>query len=595
MYSRSFGFFCLAALLLSVVTGCKKSADTSTGPPRSANAPQSQAQSAPLPGLIARVHWLGINRLSGETNAAYFMTIWKLSETAQLEAQTLDKLASAIMSRAQPAGTKRPGVEKRLPDTNSEPRGAISANDTTNPLRSLLQDLLDEESYLEIRAETNQPGELALAIRLRADHALLWQTNLATALESLTGTRPTLSSGQTSGWHLDLATGGNQFANTNAHPQLSPQPLAFSLQPFHGWTLLGLSTGTNSTLADLQSRIARTGSPFEPSPTNFWLDGQAQLPRVAQAFALKWKLPDNCPKVTMTILGDGQDVRTHGQLHFPRPLPLELEPWNIPTNLVHDPLIGFTALRGFRPWLDAFKPWKDLNAGTTPNQAYIWDQEGLPAQQYCAAPLAQASNLVLRLSERLQQVANPWLQAERIGQLQKSTNCDGVVWSGAPFVSPQLRSTSDAQGQFVIASLIPLTRTNLPPPPELLGEISSRTNLLYYDWEITGQGLDHWLYLAQLWRFLTHHAQLPTDSASFAWFKAIAPKLRNCVTVLSTNAPNQLDFTRKSSLGFDSIELHLLTDWLESPKFPSGLHTFLAPPTPSTPAIAETNSTPKIR
>src|ERR1043166_7977847 len=96
MYSRSFAFFCLAALLLSVVTGCKKSADTSTGPPRSANAPQSQAQSAPLPGLIARVHWLGINRLSGETNAAYFMTIWKLAETAQLDGQNFDNASTGM-------------------------------------------------------------------------------------------------------------------------------------------------------------------------------------------------------------------------------------------------------------------------------------------------------------------------------------------------------------------------------------------------------------------------------------------------------------------------------------------------------------------
>jgi len=39
-----------------------------------------------------------------------------------------------------------------------------------------------------------------------------------------------------------------------------------------------------------------------------------------------------------------------------------------------------------------------------------------------------------------------------------------------------------------------------------------------------------------------------------------------------------LTFARKSTLGFTALELHLLADWLESPRFPHGLHTFPAPP-----------------
>ena len=50
-------------------------------------------------------------------------------------------------------------------------------------VRPLLEDLVQEESYLEIRGGTNQPGELALAVRLDEPRALLWQTNLAAALE----------------------------------------------------------------------------------------------------------------------------------------------------------------------------------------------------------------------------------------------------------------------------------------------------------------------------------------------------------------------------------------------------------------------------
>jgi hypothetical protein len=47
---------------------------------------------------------------------------------------------------------------------------------------------------------------------------------------------------------------------------------------------------------------------------------------------------------------------------------------------------------------------------------------------------------------------------------------------------------------------------------------------------------------------------------------------------MARTGPAQLDFTRQSTVGFNALELHLLADWLESPQFPHGLHTFLAPP-----------------
>ena len=40
---------------------------------------------------------------------------------------------------------------------------------------------------------------------------------------------------------------------------------------------------------------------------------------------------------------------------------------------------------------------------------------------------------------------------------------------------------------------------------------------------------------------------------------------------------HRLIFARASMLGFSSVELQILVDWLASPEFPRGLHTFLAP------------------
>src|SRR5437899_8984918 len=99
MYMRSLWFGFCAALLVGLAAGCKKSTPAepvSSEPPQAS--PQNAATQAPTLDTIARVHWLGIKRLAAETNAAYFMSIWNLPETAKLEAQTLDKLALWLAS-----------------------------------------------------------------------------------------------------------------------------------------------------------------------------------------------------------------------------------------------------------------------------------------------------------------------------------------------------------------------------------------------------------------------------------------------------------------------------------------------------------------
>ena len=106
----------------------------------------------------------------------------------------------------------------------------------------------------------------------------------------------------------------------------------------------------------------------------------------------------------------------------------------------------------------------------------------------------------------------------------------------------------------------------------------NRTNAVYYDWEITGPRTDQWLYMGQFARLVCNKDQLPFSSPATLWLKDIAPRLGASLTVITQTGPNQLSFTRKSTIGFTGIELNLLADWLESPQFPIGLPTFLAPP-----------------
>ena len=276
------------------------------------------------------------------------------------------------------------------------------------------------------------------------------------------------------------------------------------------------------------------------------------------------------------MMGDGEYVRTRGQLEFPKPLPFDLEPWNIPTNFIHDPLIGFTALQGIRPWLSSLRFWSDPQLGAPPNQIYLWAQAGLPFLAYFCAPLPDASNQVNRLAERLVEDANPWLAANEMGKVERSKDISGATWMDLPIIAPSLQSVASSGASFALGALVLNTSSNRPPN-ELFAQFLSRTNLIYYDWELTGERVEAWLHVGQLFRLIFNRAQLPAHSASMAWLKVAEPRLGNCVSSVTMTGRDHLSFARTSSIGLTALELHVLADWFESPEFPRGLHTLLAP------------------
>jgi hypothetical protein len=302
------------------------------------------------------------------------------------------------------------------------------------------------------------------------------------------------------------------------------------------------------------------------------LDGNLDLPRLSAA--LGWNLPEAWPKLNLAITGDGQNVRTRAQFDFAKPLALEIEPWNIPTNLIHDPLIGFMAIRGIRPLLEKFKPWTDLQLGTAPNQAFFWAQKGPPFLHFMAAPSAEASNQVSRLAAFALDRINPLLASNRLGNFELQP--PGLRWHGIPWFSPKLEYVDFGQNSYLVAALAKSSFSNAPWP-EPLGAQLANTNLLAYDWELTAACSDGLTQMAQMTRNVFGRARL-THTTALDWVAAVSPKLGNSASALTVSAPNTLSFTRVSGLGLTAAELQAFSDWLESPDFPRGLHTFLAPP-----------------
>lgn len=590
MLGRKIGLnLVLACCIGALATGCKKSPSQQS--PDNQKAEMAAQPPAKLE-TVARIHWVGKRRLATETNAAAFMSIWAMPESQKLEAQTLDKLALA------PWNVPRDG-------TNTAAIVATNANSLL--LRPLLEDLLQEECYLEIRSGSpgrastgpqdggagprDVPGsqqadtlpsagtttEIALAVRLDEQRAALWKTNLTTAIESLTNHASRITYHPTflraGNWTIIALSSSNNPIIQQSNNSSSTQHFAFELAGrLRQNDNLFTTEPTNSPSINPQTQQSN-------NPTSAWVETQLDLNDISSALGLGWNLPANTPRISFGASGKDGQVRTTGRLNFPEPLQLDLEPWNIPTNLVHSPLESFTAIRGIRPLLAAAKIPAFLRMDKAPNQFFLWSQTGLPFQTYVAAPFSNASNYVHDLQDYLENTGNPWLTNNSgLGEIRRTTNVNKMKWIKVPYLEPFLESVTLDQGEFLSAGFGPAANTRHPLPVELLQQVIGTTNLVAYDWELSGPRLDDLLYITQIMRAAVHKPQLPTKGNFIPWFDAIATKLGNSGMAITMTGPKELSFVRTSTLGFSALELHFLADWLESPQFPVGLHTLLAPP-----------------
>ena len=524
--------FCLCLLALCG-GGCNKS-----GNPAQSGSNQQPATSNQQPTTL-RLHWLGMKRLALDTTAANFVSLWNMPESVKLKNQTLDKLAVVL------------NAQLALVATKSDTGGTRN----TNSLRLLLDDLTDFESYVEI--STNQ--EVAFAIHLDDTHAALWRTNLET-----TGPLTTDHLG------LQLARSG-------------------------GWTLIGMATGTNALLADFTARIQRSGTPAPaaasiPPPVatrgsatttalqSSWLEADLDLALLSDLFhapTLPRSHAPTLPSLSLVVGSSAALVSTRAEVNFPKPLPLQIEPWNIPTNLIGWPLTSLTAVRGFGPWLASLEAWSELKIGPPPNQFICWASGGIPMNTFFVAPQAGASNQVSRITDLVIEKGAPWFATHEDAILARSGRFNGLEWKGVPFLTPFLRSTETNGVSLVFGGLF-----NPAPPPEgqlppnLLQHLREQKDLVFYNWELTGPRLEEEIYIGQSIRVVTKHAQLPVDTATLPWLKALEQRLGPSITEVTQIGPARLQLRCSSSIGLTATELQLLVDWLESPNFPRGLRSF---------------------
>jgi hypothetical protein len=391
------------------------------------------------------------------------------------------------------------------------------AADGATSLRPLLADLEQSEWFFDSRLEPNGKVDAALAIKLNAARVQLWQTTLKSFF-----------------------------------------PLA-TFKSAGGWLYFDAGTGTQKLSDGLAQKIS--------APDAAWLSLDVNWPRLARWYPRFREL--GLPETKLQLTASGADLHVDGKLFFPENLAMNLEPWRVPTNTLHQPFISLTAVRGFAAWLKT-QPWaQPYQLTPAPNQYFTWALPQVPYQTFAAIPVADATDSLSQAYARLQPVINA-----KNGQgafmtpftLEKTNHQITLV--GAPFVAPYLQTIREPAGQFLLAGAFPNTPRSKPLPPELFQRLAS-PNLVFYHWEITAERWPQVLQLSQLSLLLTSHRQLGGESASIKWIQKITPSLGNTVTEITQTGPAEMTFTRKAPGLFTAMELFTLGSWLEDPKFPA--------------------------
>jgi hypothetical protein len=484
----------------------------------------------------ARLHFVGSAALlADKANAATLNGIAALSETAALEDDILKKLATAPYRYFL--------AEKHLPP---------GATDEAAMFRPLLEDLLHEESFVELWARAKSPvPELLLAVHLDKQQAARWQGNLAGILTNWTGCPAEAIRVQgCAGWEL----------------KKHQPPNLMRIVQVKDWVVAGLGEGDIVALPGMVKRIKSRGRPV-PAAKGYWLDASVDGPRLAAEHPQL--ATAGLPRTHITLVLKGDEVRARGVLEFPEPLNLTLSPWVIPTNLVHNPMNSFMAVRGVGRWVSQWKLFQKLELQPAPDQWYVWAMAGIPFDAYLAAPVSNSAAFMAEYGPRLIALATNDVESHRMGELGWDETHAKVRWTGLPpVVAPTLSGISGTNGDFLFVRLFPGVSRKQPAPTNLFEAVAGLTNGLYYEWELTGPSLIQSANLMAMYYIMEQTPFAFDETAARKWVVPAANRLGNSVTAVTLTAPNEITIERKSPLGLCGYELALLVRCEETDGFP---------------------------
>ncbi|MDX1952265.1 MAG: hypothetical protein SFY81_08765 [Verrucomicrobiota bacterium] len=465
--------------------------------------------------LLLGWHFAGGDGIRKQENLKTLNEVWNLPESESLRGKLLDHFADYAAKRAR-------------------------TNQAALLVRPMLEHLLQYESIFELRGQSPDSMQWGFAVKIPESKRNVWKENLR-KLASLT------------------ELGAPQVITRNDIKGQKWGKNEYNLYLVEDGDWIVVSGGEKSEPSTLAT-FKDTGKPFTESQL---LILQADLPGLA-----RWnrRTNDALPQVALEASGRAENVRSEMKLRFAESTKLQVTPWKIPTNTIRAPLASLTAIQGIAPLLDQ-QPWfKSLGIQPSPNQLFIWSEATTLFSFFAAWETKNRDEILASLAEKVPQL-NTNLQKRFIGQAEFNTRQEALIWRGLPVIVPFLKKAQDEN--FMVAGLFPTSNPSTnPPPQELMQQLLNRKDLFYYDWEVTESRLAQIRPISQL-KMLATGFDLPSpNSIALRWLLAIQPRLGNTITEGTLSGDKELTLSRKSHIGFNSLELWNLAHWIESEQFP---------------------------
>jgi hypothetical protein len=266
------------------------------------------------------------------------------------------------------------------------------------------------------------------------------------------------------------------------------------------------------------------------------------------------------PGAQVAFTTTNNNVRLAATVTTVESIPAALPEWTIPF-FIREPLVQFTAARGLEPLTAGWLNLDSLSGPSSINQLFIWGQPSLPLRfPFMAAQVDRPKALLDHLYQRFESSFAPASPSPLyLGRLVQDTN--RLVLAGGLPVAPVLQMSEIEAKPFVTFGVIPMTRTTNPPAPEMIRQMS-QPNVLVYDFEFTSESVKQWNALLQLPGLLEGRQAIVTYPGN-RWLLAAAPKLGECVTVVTRSGERSVEVLRKSPIGLSGLELTAFIKWLD--------------------------------
>jgi hypothetical protein len=480
--------------------------------------------------VVLQYHFLGATQLAENPNTAAAQKVFAQKPTILFKDLILNRLGANL-------------AESLHFQTNKE---------SVALLGPLLDEALRAESVASAGGPADKPINFVLAVHLDANQMQSWQKKLKTASR---GPGEELRAETFSGWQW------NKGANDS-----------FWMVPAQDWMVLGRGGDLASVRSDYLQQIQKTGRPVPALDFNCF-EADVDWPRLAGWVPL-YSCPLKLGRTQIAINLDQGNFHMTCQVTYPEAIEWQSRPMNIPTDLVREPLTSFAMGQDVQPFLKSDEFFPRFGSDPFSDQFYFWSMGEMAFESYVVWPANDPSNIMNTLSGQGLDELNPKLQALNGTDLTWDPLHTQILWSKLQLTAPFLKPMAESNGQFLVAGLFPLVQGKGPAPQALWEQFKDRTDLVYYNWELTGPRVRHLLTVSQVLPILQMLGVGPKEppgvkpaftpetvflmNAQEVWLSSLSSFLGNTATEVTKTGPNELTITRGSPFVFDSLELLLL-------------------------------------